>query len=60
MMPLQQIVVSPVVGGRRKSSKEVKDSQMVSGLEPAKVNFPNLNWLLLSCTEILPVFTDED
>ena len=38
MMPLQQIVVSPVVGGRRKSSKEVKDSQMVSGLEPAKVN----------------------
>ena len=39
MMPLQQIVVSPVVGGRRKSLKEVKDSQMVSGLEPAKVNF---------------------
>ena len=43
MMPLQQIVVSPVVGGRRKSSKEVKDTQMVSGLEPAKVNVVSLS-----------------
>ena len=30
MMPLQQIVVSPVLGVRRKSQKESKESRMVS------------------------------